>query len=275
MKYFGHIFYILLLFLLVGCGDRGYDEFRRIGEYKVTKDVAHTGRQTGNALTDKLEELLREQYGREFVAMYEAYYDGYSLMVKFSAYPVDEPDGVFDFGVNETREKELEIVDSNYEEVMEKTAYGRSINQRIIFIYHYTNFAEEEENEGFYIDSEGRRVNFDFSNTPQAREYMTIDALYPKLLQMDSSKGSKLTTVGLIGDCYRALQKVDVNAEMENIGEAWDAGTECLYGVLDDGADSPQFILLSEAGNVERYSEDANAQYIMEILEKLKIWRGI
>lgn len=259
---------IFIIILLAGCTNNVYDETYKIGKYEITKDMANSGKQTGIELTDELSIQLKEKYDKQFTVYIEAYYRGYSMEVDYYASPIDEPDVYFHFDVEDDKNGNIKIINSDYEDVIAKVNYAHSIGQKVIFIYQYTNYADEEINKGYYIDNNGYKVDFDFSNTIQARECETIEELYSLLVKDGLPQGNKIMAIDKLADCYKALQNINENAELEDTGNfANDAGSKCWYGVIDNNTDSPQIILLQETGNIERYNTDSNAKFIMETIQ--------
>lgn len=265
------IIYLYIIVQLVACAHDSYDDIYRIGKYEITRKNICAGEITGNELTDELSKLLKDKYDCDFVVCYKAYYEGYNLVVDFYATPVDKQDFYFTFDVIENGDGELQIFNSDYDDVMNKVNYARTIKQKVVFIYQHLNFADEKINEGYYIDNKGYKVKFDFSNTPKAVECDSIDKLYCQLLNDHSLQGEKYMYLDELGDCYKSLLKLDESAQMEKSGDfANDAGSECWYGVKGDNKDLSQFILLKESGDVEMYNTDSNALQIMNMLEICK-----
>lgn len=139
------------------------------------------------------------------------------------------------------------------------------IEQEIVFIYHYNNFADGLQNWGFFIDNQGNTVDFQLSD--MEAEYVRIDTLYSHLLELDNPQRTQYISMADLKTCYDNLLKIDENATIEeDFNVAFDAGSACWYGVIDDGETSPAFILLSEDGNVERRNTDEHAKNILDIL---------
>ncbi|MCR5700618.1 MAG: hypothetical protein K6G76_00555, partial [Lachnospiraceae bacterium] len=72
---------------------------------------------------------------------------------------------------------------------------------------------------------------------------------YSLLVKDGLPQGNKIMAIDKLADCYKALQNINENAELEDTGNfANDAGSKCSYGVIDNNTDS-------------------NAKFIMETIQ--------
>ena len=147
------------------------------------------------------------------------------------------------------------------------------INQKIVLIYEYINYADTPTYRGFYVNSECRKVQFDFSENAKSfikekKGYITDDDIYQLLMDTDEAESEEFLTREDISKCYKLLSKIKDDYEFVEKSYGADRGIYCWSGVLDDGVNPPKFILLSEKGDWEGVNTDKNAKRIMKILNK-------
>ncbi|MDE6252203.1 MAG: hypothetical protein K2M78_06140 [Lachnospiraceae bacterium] len=152
------------------------------------------------------------------------------------------------------------------------------INQKIVLIYKYVNYAETPTYRGFYVNSEGDKIHFDFSEIARSykkrkysHRYISDEEMYQFLLELQETDSEEFLTSDDVSKCYQLLSKISDNYDIDEKCAGNDNGTYCWYGVLDDGVNPPEFILLSETGDWEGVNTDKNAKKIMKILKK-KQW---
>ena len=152
------------------------------------------------------------------------------------------------------------------------------VNQKIVLIYLYENYSEEPQYIGFYVNNKGDKIHFDFSEIARSYKkrkyshfYIDYDEMYQFLLESQETDSEEFLTSEDISKCYQLLSKISDDYDIDEKSYGADRGSYCWYSVLDDGVNSPEFILLSETGDWERVNTDKNAKKIMKILEK-KQW---
>ncbi|MBD5134760.1 MAG: hypothetical protein HDT39_02165 [Lachnospiraceae bacterium] len=146
-------------------------------------------------------------------------------------------------------------------------------------IYEHVNYAEAPTCRGFYVNSAGHKIQFDFSEIAKnfweektgSKRFISDDDIYQLLLETEETDSEEFLTSEDVSKCYKLLSKISDDYDIDAKCAGKDAGSYCWYGVLDDGVNSPEFILLSETGDWERVNTDKNAKKIMKILKK-KQW---
>ncbi len=97
-----------------GFEDMFSDSVTICGVTITADEVDYSDPKTGTELTDAAENLLKEMYGEEFTAYQYPYYDEFSLMVRFTACPVNDPDVVFGFDFDHKDPTPSHIVNCQY-----------------------------------------------------------------------------------------------------------------------------------------------------------------
>lgn len=140
------------------------------------------------------------------------------------------------------------------------------INQKVVFIYQHTNYNDSYMNQGFYIDTQGNKVEYDLSKEDKA--LAEIDNLYTYLTGTYEAQGEVFLQESELSEYYQALEKIDLDYEVQEECVAADMGSYRWYGVIEGENKSLTFILLSEKGDWERTNKDKNVETILKILEK-------
>lgn len=156
----------------------------------------------------------------------------------------------------------------------EKTTENVNIDQKVVLIYKYENYADTPAYWGFYVNNEGRKIQFDFTETAINRwkwkedtRYISNEDMYQFILEDEESVSEEFLTSDEISKCYQLLSQIKEGYEIVEKSYGCDQGSYGWYGVLDDGTNPPKFVLLSETGDWERFNTDKNAKKIMKILE--------
>lgn len=147
----------------------------------------------------------------------------------------------------------------------------KQIDQKILFIYRYYRFGENTLHRGYFIDNQGRKVEFDLSE--QGFEYAELDKVYEYLLNIDISRDVFLTVLSPaeLQECYDCLFKIDMDNALEvKIPEENELGFYCWYGVMESEEDSPQFVVLLEEGSQTKGWKRQNSdEYAKKVLKRL------
>ena len=149
------------------------------------------------------------------------------------------------------------------------------VNQKIVFIYEYVNYAETPTYRGFYVNSEGHKIQFDFSEIAKifwkektsSQRFISDDDIYQLLLETEETDSEEFLTSEDVSKCYNLLSQISDDYDIVREYPGMDRGTYSWYGILDDGVNPPKLILLSETGDCEGINTDKNAKQIIKILE--------
>lgn len=147
------------------------------------------------------------------------------------------------------------------------------MNQKIVFIYHYSNWNDAHMEKGFYIDAKGNKVEYDVAeivseNWKQIHDFSDIYKIILEFAESNQDAGEKYLSVEEVSKCYKLLAKMGDDYKIKEKGTANDAGDKSWYGVIDDGENEPKLILLSGEGDSEKINSHKNAQKILDILTK-------
>lgn len=146
------------------------------------------------------------------------------------------------------------------------------VNQKIVLIYSYINYNDTVQDWGFYVDNKGNKIQYDFSEIRESfrkkGDYFDIDDMYQLLIELQETDSEEFLTPEEVSKCYKLLSQISNDYDIVEKYDAIDMGTYCWYGVLDDGVNPPEFILLSETGDWKGVNTDKNAKKIIKILEK-------
>lgn len=147
-----------------------------------------------------------------------------------------------------------------------------TINQKIVFIYHYSNWSDTQMEKGFYIDAKGNKVEYDiteavYENRQQIRDFSDKYKIILEFAEGNEVAGEEFLSVEEVSKCYRLLTEIsdDYEIKTKSAGSA-DMGSRCWYGVIDDGESEPKIILLTEEGDWESSNSHKNTQTILDIL---------
>lgn len=162
-------------------------------------------------------------------------------------------------------EKNCKAVKAISDDKKQEPTENIGVNQKIVLIYKYENYAETPICNGFYINSKGKKVQFDFSENAESG-YISIEDVYQLLMNTKEAESEDFLTSEDVLKCYNHLTKIKDDYSLDERSAANDAGSRCWYGALDDGENPPEFILLSETGDWERTNTDDNAKQIMKII---------
>ena len=147
----------------------------------------------------------------------------------------------------------------------------KPIDQKILFIYRDYIFGENgARNTGYFIDNQGKRRDYDFSAGRSA--YMDLDKVYKYLLDFNNSKEMSIPVLSPeeLQECYDCLYRIDMDnplkVKVPEKNGLWYTG---WYGVLENGEEAPQFVVLSESGvgPWKRVNPDEYAERILKLLD--------
>lgn len=147
------------------------------------------------------------------------------------------------------------------------------INQKIVFLYHYSNYSDTIQERGFYIDAKGNKVEYDISeivseNRQQVKGFSDIYKIILEFAEGNQDAGEERLSAEEVSKGYKLLMEMGDDYNIEEKVTANDAGEKSWYGIIDDGENEPKFILLSGEGDYESINTHKNAQKILKILAK-------
>lgn len=134
------------------------------------------------------------------------------------------------------------------------------INQDIVFIYQYTNWAWEYQNYGSFIDKNGKSYKFDFSEEPEDMSYEEMLDNMTEIMENDNTSTGYYFNNEDMKYLYALLYKVDENSGFDEECVACDAGQRTLYGVRYNKDGSAEKIQIYSDGDWLRKPNDKNAQ---------------
>lgn len=147
----------------------------------------------------------------------------------------------------------------------------KQIDQKILFIYRNYCFGERGgRNKGYFIDNRGRKVDFDLSD--EGFEYAELDKVYEYLLDIDNSRDVFMSVLSPeeLQECYDCLYRINMENSLKvKVPEKNDMHFSGWYGVIENGEESPQFVMLLERGTViwKRQNPDEYAESILKLLD--------
>ncbi len=145
------------------------------------------------------------------------------------------------------------------DEEIENTQTGE-----IVFIESYINFAEGYEYNGYFVDKNGMKYTYDFSDFKGITLEEQLEKMQEIIDAEEGEYGWKIFTPYSLKYMYRYLLEVDENAEFEVENQACDCGQNSLYGVRYDENNIPEAILIYSYGDNEKKPLDKNAQKIYD-----------
>lgn len=133
------------------------------------------------------------------------------------------------------------------------------INQDIVLINHYTNWAWGYQSYGSFIDKDGNLYEFDFSDLPcdiSAQEEIG------KMLEIRENEKpvGNFCNEKKLKYLYELLYKVDENAGFDEENVSCDAGQDTLYGVRYEEDGSSVLVKIYSDGDWIENPKDKNAQ---------------
>lgn len=140
-------------------------------------------------------------------------------------------------------------------------------NQSIVFIYQQVTYSDIFTNCGFFIDYEGNKFAYDFSE--KDKKYVDIDELYQLLLlQKDELQAESYFSQEELNECYELLQEIENEGTCIEGSCSFDRGDMFWYGVrMKDGSDE-EIILLERTGDILVSSNEKNIKKLLDILSK-------
>ncbi len=135
------------------------------------------------------------------------------------------------------------------------------INQDIVFINQYSNYAWGYQCYGSFIDKNGNAYKFDFSD-----DKISDDEKLEKMAEIMKTENpaSNIFDGQSMKYMYSLLYKIDKNAGFDEESVACDAGQNTLYGVVYNEDSSAEFIQIYSNGDWEIKPLDPNAKKLCD-----------
>ncbi len=146
----------------------------------------------------------------------------------------------------------------------------KGIDQRIIFIYNYVNFAEGYQNNGVFVDEKGNVVKYDLSDGDWERATFAEELAYLENMEYDESDVVMKLNMSELEKNFSYLYKVNPNARIKErfrFVHSYDAGQRSLYGVAYLEEEEPTFIMIRSQG-------DNNYENTNRYARKISRWWG-
>ena len=133
------------------------------------------------------------------------------------------------------------------------------IEQEIVFIYQYTNWASGYQNYGYVIDRNGNKKAFDLSELEEDYSSNTEKFIaYLEKLDDTSIKGT--VDINELKANYLLLKKINISSkEYTEKANGNDMGQKTLYGVIYNKDGTHTLIEISSVGDFIRENKDKNA----------------
>ncbi|MCM1569806.1 MAG: hypothetical protein NC081_10225 [Roseburia sp.] len=149
--------------------------------------------------------------------------------------------------------------------------YGgkREIDQKILFIYRYHIIGGDSkyyDNYGYFVDNQGKQVEYDFSKQLDGWIGMFDDELLETLEGMEYTEGKPLFSAKETRKLYNWLYKIDAECEIER---KYVNGVDAEYDLLgirykEDG--TAEMIQIFETGGYSAENPDPYARKIKTAL---------
>ncbi len=133
------------------------------------------------------------------------------------------------------------------------------INQDIVFISQYSNFAWGYQNYGSFIDKNGDLYKFDFSDLPYD---ISVEEKIEKMLEIKETENptTNFCNEEELKYLYELLYMVNINEGFYEENVSCDAGQSTLYGVRYKDDSSFELIQIYSDGDDIRKPKDKNAE---------------
>ncbi len=138
------------------------------------------------------------------------------------------------------------------------------IDQKIVFMWDYVNFAVGYENYGSFIDNKGNKVEYDHSDKKWEGMTREDQLLYLENMEYEESDAKSKIDMSELKEQYSYLYKIDPDAEVTDEYVANDAGQHTLYGIVYREENVPTFVLIRSEGDYIYVNTDPYAKKIAE-----------
>lgn len=134
-----------------------------------------------------------------------------------------------------------------------------TVDQDIILISLYKNFAWEYQSHGFFIDKNGKKYDFDFSKkSPEMSEEEMLSEM-KKIMRTGEGSSSSLTAEN-IENLHALAKKVDLKKDFSKTSRRVDSGQRTLYGVRSAKDGQSILVKIHSEGDWLEEPQDPSAQ---------------
>lgn len=138
-----------------------------------------------------------------------------------------------------------------------KKTENEEVIENVGFIYMYANYAWGKQINGYYVDVDGKKYKFDFSDYDGQ---MSIDLA---ITDHDEKSSGKINA-GKMAKLAKRARRVGDDLELVGYSYAMDMGAFSVYSVIYDEDGDYEISLLGEYGDWIFVPDDDNARYISE-----------
>ncbi len=138
------------------------------------------------------------------------------------------------------------------------------IDQKIVFMWDYVNFAWGYENHGSFVDNKGNKVGYELSDERWKESSREEELSYLESMEYGESDTHGKIDMSELEEYYSYLYKIDPNAEVTEEYVADDAGQRTLYGIVYREENIPTFVLIRSEGDCIYVNTDPYAKKIAE-----------
>ncbi|HSR04339.1 MAG TPA: hypothetical protein VLM88_07135 [Proteiniclasticum sp.] len=138
------------------------------------------------------------------------------------------------------------------------------IEQKVIFIQQYINYASGYQNNGYYIDNEGNVIEFDLSE--EGEQYADQLEMIGYFEKQENQIIKKTISQNEISKYYEYLYKIDSNAELIKKSVGADMGANSIFGIAYTKEGTLRIITIDSTGDWEVKNTDKYAQKINDWL---------
>lgn len=138
-----------------------------------------------------------------------------------------------------------------------KKTENEEVIENVGFIYMYANYAWGKQINGYYVDVDGKKYKFDFSDYDGQ---MSTDLA----ITHHDEKSSGKINAGKMAKLAKRARRVGDDLELVGYSYAMDMGAFSVYSVIYDEDGDYEISLLGEYGDWIFVPDDDNARYISE-----------
>ena len=138
------------------------------------------------------------------------------------------------------------------------------IEQKVIFIQQYINYASGYQNNGYYIDNEGNVIEFDLSE--DGERYADQSEMIEYFEKQENQIIKKTISQNELDKYYECLYKIDSKAELIKKSVGADMGANSIFGLVYTEEGTLRIITIDSTGDWEVKNPDKYAQKINDWL---------
>jgi len=141
------------------------------------------------------------------------------------------------------------------------------IEQKVVFIQQYINFASGYQNNGYYIDNKGNVIEFDLSE--EGEQYADQLKMIEHFEKQENPTIKKTISQNEINKYYEYLYKIDPDAELIKTSVGADMGANSIFGITYTKEGAIRIITIDSTGDWEVKNTDKYAQKINNWLRQV------